>query len=70
MWQPNLEPVHLSGGLGPNLMPNEETSTVAGKLEAGTRTPRGRPTESEAGHQAPAPHHKDREVGHDEAATA
>jgi hypothetical protein len=70
MWQPNLEPVHLSGALGLNLMPNEEATTVAGKLEAGTGTPRERPTQSEAGHQAPALHHKDREAGHHEAATA
>lgn len=69
MWQPNLEPVHTSGGLGVNLMPNEETSTVAGTSEAGTEIPRGRPTESEVDHEAPALHQKAGEGGHLDAAT-
>jgi hypothetical protein len=66
MWQPNLEPVRMHGGLGANLMPNEETSTVAGTSEAGTEMPRGRPTDSQ---EAPALHHKAGEREHLEAAT-
>jgi hypothetical protein len=69
MWQPNLEPVRTSGGLGTNLMPNEETSTIAGTSEAGTEMPRGRPTESEADQETPALHQKAGEGGHLEAAT-
>jgi hypothetical protein len=69
MWQPNLEPVRMSGGLGPNLMPNEETSTIAGTSEAGTEMPHGRLTESEADHEAPALHQKAGEGGHLETAT-
>ena len=69
MWQPNLEPVRMHGGLGANLMPNEETSTVAATSEAGTEMPRGRPTESEVSHEAPALHHKTGEREHLEAAT-
>mgnify|MGYP003623111280 CR=1 FL=1 len=69
MWQPNLEPVRMSGGLGAILMPNEETSTRAATSEAGTELPRGRPTESEADHEAPALHQQAGEGGHLEAAT-
>ena len=69
MWQPNLEPVSTSGGLGANLMPNEETSTMAGTSEAGTEMPRGRPTESEVDQETPALHQKAGEGGHLEAAT-
>ena len=69
MWQPNLEPVRMSGSLGPNLMPNEETSTVAATSEAGTEMARGRPTESEADHEAPARHQRAGERGHLETAT-
>jgi hypothetical protein len=58
MWQPNLEPVRMHGGLGANLMPNEETSTVAGISEAGTEMPRRHPTESGADKEAPALHQK------------
>lgn len=69
MWQPNLEPVRMSGSLGPNLMPNEETSTVAGASEAGTEMPRGRLAESEADHEAPALHQRAGGGGHLEPAT-
>lgn len=69
MWQPNLEPVRTSGGLGTNLMPNEETSTMGGTSEAGTEMPRGRPTESELEQEVPALHQKAGEGGHLEAAT-
>jgi hypothetical protein len=54
--------------LGANLMPNEETSTIAGTSETGTEMPRGRPTESEADQEAPALHQKAGEGGHLEAA--
>ena len=69
MWRPNLEPVRMHGGLGANLMPNEETSTVAGTSEAGTEMPRGRPTDSEVSQEAPALHQKAGEREHLEAAT-
>ena len=35
MWQPNLEPVHLSGGLGINLMSNEEDRHGLAKRDHG-----------------------------------
>ena len=69
MWEPNLEPVRMHGGLGANLMPNEETSTVAGTLGAGTEIPHGRPTKSEADHEAPPLHQKAGKGEHLEAAT-
>jgi hypothetical protein len=69
LWEPNLEPVHMHGGLGANLMPNEETSTVAGTSGAGTEMPHGRPTKSEANQEAPALHQKAGEREHLEAAT-
>ena len=69
MWEPNLEPVRTGGDLGANLMPNEETSKMAGTSEAGTEMLRGRPTESEADQEAPALHQTAGEGGHLEAAT-
>jgi hypothetical protein len=69
MWQPNLEPVRMHGGLGANLMPNEETSTVAGTSEAGTEMPHGHPTESGASQEAPTLHQKAGGGEHLEAAT-
>jgi len=68
LWQPNLEPVRTSGGLGANLMPNEETTTITGTSEAGTEIPRGRPTESEVDQQAPLLHQQAGEGGHLETA--
>ena len=74
-WQPHLEPVQTSGGLGTNLMPSEGTSTAGAPSEA---TPseietehRGRQhTDTEASEQeSPTLHQHAGQGGHLEAAT-